>query len=185
MKTIPLLIALLLTTTACQSSRRSIEFNPKLPTGTDEYAFKNSEHFKGFTYDQLSQALTVIDLAGKSTTHYHVPASVAKGFISDGGHLGYYQQSIADRYPSQDKVEVEGRQFLPVPSTVFMGVAYDVAERRLFLLRQNDSVVEYINVPPEIYRGFLEAPVKGSYYKGYIENIYETTKAVKADMMVE
>jgi len=165
----------------CQSDARRIKYNPTLPTATEEHFFENSEHFRGFRYDPLSRVLTVIDITGKETNHFHVPKSVAQGFQTDGGHLGYYLRAIDDRYHRKEMISAHGREFLPIPSSRFSGVDYDADRRRLFLLSQDGRMREFINVPPEVYRGFLDAPVKGAYFLGYIENIYEDARVVSLE----
>jgi hypothetical protein len=163
---------------SCQSTSNRIKYNPKLPTATEVHQFEDSEHFQGFRYNPLSQVLTVIAVDGRETNHFHVPVAVAQGFATDGGHLGYYLRSIADRYHVQEKISADGRMFLPVPSSLFSGVDYDPERRRLYLLNTEGRVTEYINVPPEVYRGFLDAPIKGSYFYGYIQNVYEDARIV-------
>lgn len=145
----------------------------RLPPSSSMYKLLDSPHFQGFYYSTLEQTLRVVKKDGSEVTHYQVPREVAHSFARDGGHLGYYEQAINKLYSSTPQIEINGRAFLPVVSGEFSGVSYDGGTRELFLLKGEDQVTVYLYVPIEVYEGFLEAPVKGSYFAGFIRNRYE------------
>ncbi|MBI5041646.1 MAG: KTSC domain-containing protein [Gammaproteobacteria bacterium] len=68
----------------------------------------------------------------------------------------------------------------PIASSNIAGVAYNTSKRSLLIgfkgkrkSQTVERVYEYSNVPPDIYRLFMEAPSKGQFFRGQIKDIFD------------
>ena len=60
----------------------------------------------------------------------------------------------------------------PVHSHALAAVGYSKRLHALEVEFVNGAVYRYSNVPPEIYRAFITAKSKGSYYNDHIRDVY-------------
>ena len=60
-----------------------------------------------------------------------------------------------------------------VTSVTIKQIGYEPAEKRMHIrFKRGDTPDIYCNVPEKIYRGFLMAESKGTYYRQYIRDRY-------------
>lgn len=63
-------------------------------------------------------------------------------------------------------------EFEELQSVVLAGVHYDAPTQTLLIRMRDDTIIEYSNVPREIYEGLKGHPLKGGFYRGHIVNRY-------------
>jgi hypothetical protein len=63
-----------------------------------------------------------------------------------------------------------------VSSSSVASVGYDPKTETLELEFHSGSVYEYSEVPPEVFRGLMEAPSKGRYFANEIRGQYPSTR---------
>lgn len=63
-------------------------------------------------------------------------------------------------------------QLIPVRSSAVEAVGYDPLSRRLRIRFTGGREYDFCGVPESVYRGFIEAPSKGTYYNDYIKDRY-------------
>jgi hypothetical protein len=63
-----------------------------------------------------------------------------------------------------------------VSSSAVASVGYDPKSRTLEVEFRSGSVYGYHEVPPEVFRGLMEAPSKGRYFASEIRGQYPSTR---------
>ena len=61
---------------------------------------------------------------------------------------------------------------VPVESSMIASVGYDEAKRILEIEFNSGRIYRYANVPPEVYRGLMEAESHGRYFLAHIKGVY-------------
>ena len=61
---------------------------------------------------------------------------------------------------------------LLVESSVMRSVGYDASRQILEIAFHSGRIYQYFDVPPEVYRGLLEAASKGRYFREHIRPVY-------------
>ena len=63
-----------------------------------------------------------------------------------------------------------------VSSSSVASVGYDAKTQTLEIEFQSGSVYDYGEVPPEVFKGLMEAPSKGRFFSNEIRGQYPSTK---------
>ena len=66
-----------------------------------------------------------------------------------------------------------GDSYTPTKSGIIKAFMYNEKTQALTLLFDSGVVREHKKVPKELYKGLLDAPLKGGYYRSFIEGTYE------------
>lgn len=59
-----------------------------------------------------------------------------------------------------------------VDSSAIAAVQYHERQRRLDIELTNGRTYRYLDVPPDVYEGFMAAESKGRYYNDHIRDVY-------------
>lgn len=70
-------------------------------------------------------------------------------------------------------------------STVVSSASYDKASQTLTILKVNEAEIVYGEVPEKVFKGLVEARLKGGYYRGFIEGEYEVVSKVEGDASID
>jgi hypothetical protein len=137
-----------------------------------------SEMLSAITYDEAGNVLTVELDDGTIQKHYGVPEKVYDLFMTSLAKGGFYTKNIKSVYRLVESIEWQGVDMIPIESTVFDAVYYDQSNKVLSLMLEGGSVEQFQGVPEGIYRGFMDAAIKGSYYSGYVKDYYTKPDAI-------
>ncbi|MFP6904425.1 MAG: KTSC domain-containing protein, partial [Verrucomicrobiota bacterium] len=133
-----------------------------------------SEAIAAVQYNDATNGLVIEFRDDTQTTHYGVSEKVYREFMDSPNKGGYYNQNIGPIFNSSPAVEWQGVQMVPVESSLFNAVYYDESSSVLSMMGDGGDVTQYQRVPAEIYHGFIDASIKGSYFAGYIKDYYDT-----------
>jgi hypothetical protein len=64
----------------------------------------------------------------------------------------------------------------PIKSSNIKAVGYSPKWQILIIKFNNDAIYQYNEVPPEMYKDFMEADSKGKYFHKYIKPEYSSIK---------
>ncbi len=64
-------------------------------------------------------------------------------------------------------------QLVTIESRTIHAVGYGKEKHLLEIIFNNGGIYQYVNVPPEIYEGLLNAESKGHYFAENIRNVYQ------------
>jgi hypothetical protein len=68
----------------------------------------------------------------------------------------------------------------PVSSSAMRSAGYDEAARALEIEFPDRDVYRYLDVPPEVWRAFEDAPSKGLFFSGEIRDRFDYARVDKA-----
>jgi hypothetical protein len=142
-----------------------------------------AEHF---SYDPVNHLLRVSTLGSTNRTYYYkLPeGEISSLALADDGWT-HYEQQIASNYQPLTVIRWHDKVLIPIKSTQFKAAAYD-AQRETFFLQFKDGLLrQYEHFPRELYEKFMDAPIKGSIYKGFITEYYSSSPAVNIPELPE